>query len=427
MLVSLLLSFFVLLLIGTPIAFAIGLSSLFALLLDGRTPLTVVVTRMFTAVDSYPIMAIPFFVLAGELMNTAGITKRLVNFANALVGHMKGGLAQVNIVASMLFAGLSGSAAADASSIGAMLIPAMIEDGYKKDFAVAITATSSCIGPIIPPSILMVVFGSIAGVSIGGMFLGGIIPGLLVGFGLMIAVSIYSSRYHSGKKPRKTFGEIFSAFKEAVLALITPAIILGGIVFGAFTPTEAGAIAVVYSFIIGVFVFKEINIPNFKKALYSATTTTAICMLVVATASIFGWILTREQFPVHLTKFLLSISSNPTVIYILIVAMLLIIGLFIEILAAAIILVPVLFPVAVQFGFDPIHFGVVVVVALIIGAVTPPVGVLLFITCSIARTTIKEVTKILIPFVGVLVAVLFLITLIPGLVTFLPNLILYNK
>lgn len=426
MLVSLLLSFFVLLLIGTPIAFAIGLSSLFSLLLDGRTPLTVLVTRLFTAVDSYPIMAIPFFILAGELMNTAGITRRLVNFANALVGHMKGGLAQVNVVASMLFAGISGSAAADTSAIGSMLIPAMLEDGYKKDFAVVITATSSCIGPIIPPSILMVIFGSIAGVSVGGMFLGGIIPGLLIGFGLMGAVSIYSTRYHSGTKPRKSFKEIFSAFKEASLALVTPAIILGGIVFGAFTPTEAGAIAVVYAFFIGAFVYKEINLKNFKKALYNATTTTAICMLVVSTASIFGWILTREQFPSVLTKLLLSISSNPTVIYLLIVAMLLFVGLFVEILAAAIILVPVLYPVALQFGFDPIHFGVVVVVALIIGAVTPPVGVLLFITCGIARTTIKEVTKTLIPFVGVLVAVLFLITLVPSLVTFIPNLVLYK-
>lgn len=426
MLVSLLVGFFILLFLGTPIAFAIGLSSLFSLLLDGRTPLMVLITRMFTAVDSYPIMAIPFFVLAGELMNSAGITRRLVNFANALVGHMKGGLAQVNVVASMLFAGISGSAAADTSAIGGMLIPAMIEDGYRKDFSVAITATSSCIGPIIPPSILMVVFGSIAGVSIGGMFLGGIIPGLLIGIGLMIAVSIYSSRYHSGRKPRKSFKEIMAAFKEASLALVTPAIILGGIVFGVFTPTEAGAIAVVYAFFIGVFVYKELKPSDIPKTLYNAATTTAICMLVVATASIFGWILTREQFPTYLTNILLAISDNPVIIYLLIVAMLLFVGLFIEILAAAIILVPVLYPVALQFGFDPIHFGVVVVVALIIGAVTPPVGVLLFISCSIARTTIKEITPALIPFVGVLVAVLILITLVPELVTFLPNLILYR-
>ena len=426
MLISLIVSFFVLLLIGMPIGFAIGLGSLFSLLLEGQTPLTVIVTRMFVAVDSYPIMAIPFFVLAGELMNTAGITRRLVNLANALVAHMKGGLGQVNVVASMLFSGISGSAAADTSAIGSMLIPAMLEDGYRKDFSVVITATSSCIGPIIPPSILMVIFGSIAGVSIGGMFLGGIIPGLLIGFGLMFAVNIYSSRYHSGTKPRKSFKEILVAFKEASLALVTPAIILGGIVFGAFTPTEAGAVAVVYAFFLGVFVYKEIKLQNFLKALHNATITTAICMLVLATASMFGWILTREQFPTYLTSILLSISSDPTVIYLLIVAMLLFVGLFVEILAATIILVPVLYPVALQFGFDPIHFGVVVVVALIIGTVTPPVGVLLFITCSIGRTTIREVTGILIPFIGVLVAVLLLITLVPDLVTFIPNLILYR-
>ena len=426
MLVSLIVSFFVLLLIGMPIGFAIGIGSLFSLLLEGQTPLTIIVTRMFVAVDSYPIMAIPFFVLAGELMNTAGITRRLVNFANVLVGHMKGGLGHVNVVASMLFSGISGSAAADTSAIGSMLIPAMLEDGYRKDFSVVITATSSCIGPIIPPSILMVIFGSIAGVSIGGMFLGGIIPGLLIGFGLMFAVNIYSSRYHSGTRPRKSFKEILVAFKEASLALVTPAIILGGIVFGAFTPTEAGAIAVVYAFFLGVFVYKEIKLQNFLKALHNATITTAICMLVLATASMFGWILTREQFPTYLTNILLSISSDPTVIYLLIVAMLLFVGLFVEILAATIILVPVLYPVALQFGYDPIHFGVVVVVSLVIGTVTPPVGVLLFITCSIGRATIREVTKILIPFVGVLVAVLILITLVPGLVTFIPNLILYR-
>ena len=426
MLVSLIVSFFVLLLIGMPIGFAIGIGSLFSLLLEGQTPLTIIVTRMFVAVDSYPIMAIPFFVLAGELMNTAGITRRLVNFANVLVGHMKGGLGHVNVVASMLFSGISGSAAADTSAIGSMLIPALLEDGYRKDFSVVITATSSCIGPIIPPSILMVIFGSIAGVSIGGMFLGGIIPGLLIGFGLMFAVNIYSSRYHSGTRPRKSFKEILVAFKEASLALVTPAIILGGIVFGAFTPTEAGAIAVVYAFFLGVFVYKEIKLQNFLKALHNATITTAICMLVLATASMFGWILTREQFPTYLTNILLSISSDPTVIYLLIVAMLLFVGLFVEILAATIILVPVLYPVALQFGYDPIHFGVVVVVSLVIGTVTPPVGVLLFITCSIGRATIREVTKILIPFVGVLVAVLILITLVPGLVTFIPNLILYR-
>ena len=421
MLTILFISFLVLVFINTPVAFAMGIASLLAVWLTGDLPLNMLVTRMFVAVDSFPLMAVPFFILAGEIMNAGGITKRIVNFSRALVGSIKGGLAHVNIVASMIFAGISGSATADSSAMGSMLIPIMVEDDYSPEFSVVVTATSSTIGPVIPPSMMMVIYGVIANVSIASLFLGGIIPGVAVGLALMAMSYHISARKGYGTVCAFSWKLLGETFKKATLALMMPIIILGGIVSGIFTATEAGVIATVYAIVVGLFVYKTIKLKNLPKLFIKSAVTTTICLFVIATASIFGWLLAWEGFPEMVRDLLLSISNNPDIVLILIIAFIFLLGLFVEGIPVLIIFAPIFVPVMAHFGVNIVHFGVVFVMAVLIGSVTPPVGILLYLCCGIAKIPVSQASKIIWPFVLMLVLVLYLCVLFPALVTFIPK------
>ncbi len=423
MLQPLLIAFIGLMFLGVPIAYSMGVASFFALIVGGGVPLRVVPQRIFVAIDSFSMMAIPLFILAGELMNGAGITARIVRFSSSLVGHIRGGLAHVNILASMFFAGISGSASADSASLGSMLIPAMVEDGYDADFAVAVTATSSTIGPIIPPSIMMIIYGSITGDSIGAMFLGGVIPGILLGLTLMVVSYIISVKRGYKAEKRVPLRGVWSAFVSSLVALIMPFIILGGILSGVFTATESGVIAVVYGLGAGLYM-KELTAKKMYTIFTNAALTSALTMFILASAQVLGWILARERFPQIVVAWLLSLSDNPNMIFVLILAFLFVLGFFMDGSAALIILVPVFVPVIQQFGYNPIHFAVVIVMMLLVGGVTPPVGVLLFITCSIAKISIVQASRAVIPFVVAMVALILLCAFVPQLVTFIPSILM---
>ncbi len=407
--------------IGMPIAFALGVASVATLQFGSELPLTLVAQRLFAATDSFPLMAIPFFMLAGAVMDTGGISKRLVDFAHSLVGWIYGGLGMVAVLAAMFFAGISGAAAADTAAVGSVSIPAMIRKGYKKGFAAAIQSAGGSIGVIIPPSIPMIIFGVIGGVSIGKMFMGGFVPGVLIGGGLMIASYFLAKRAGYQRDRRATLPEIGKAFFNAFWALLMPGIILGGIMGGVFTPTEAAVVAAVYGLVAGLFIYKELKIRDLPRVFAHAAVTTSTVMLLIATASIFGWILTAEQVPQAVATYLVSLTESPMVLYGLIVVMLLIVGTFMETTASLIILSPVFLPVIERFGIDPVHFGVVMVTALAIGMLTPPLGICLFISCNIAGIQLSEIIKYVMPLLVIMIACLFLITFVPDLVMFIPN------
>ena len=413
--------FVVLIFSQVPVAFAMGIASLISLLVMGK-PALIIVSNMFAAVDSFPLMAIPFFILAGELMNNGGITKRIVNFSRSIVGFIKGGLAHVNIVASMFFAGISGSATADASALGSMLIPMMEEDGYSKEFSVAVTATSSTIGPIIPPSIMMVMYGVIANVSIGKLFLGGFIPGVSVGIALMVMAYIISVKEGYGADTRFSIREIIRNFRKAALAMVMPFIIIGGVLSGIFTATEAGVIATVYALIVSFFVYKTISVKDLPRIFINSAVLTSVCLIVIASASIFGRILAIEKFPMMVRTLLLSFDTSPLVVELLIIVFILLLGLFIEGIPVLIIFAPIFIPVIMNLGLDPVHFGVVFIMAILIGSVTPPVGIILYICCNIADIKVSKASRIIWPFVGMMMLVLFLCLFFPPLVTFIPSL-----
>ena len=423
MLTTLLISFGLLVLLGIPIGFAMGISSLIALLISGSIPLLIIPQRITVALDSFPLLAVPLFILTGELMNTGGITRRIIDFANALVGHLRGGLSHVNVLASMLFAGVSGSATADAAGIGAVLIPSMTKEGYDTDLAISVTAASATIGPIIPPSVTMVIYSSITGLSIGKLFLAGIIPGILFGLSQMAVGYIYSVRRKYPTKPKTPFRELLLALRRAFFPMLAPVIILWGIVGGVFTATEAGAVAVLYALILG-FVYREITLKQLYTLLLRTGQSTAVVLIIIACANSFGWILATQQLPMVVVNMLTSFSSNPTVIFLLIIAALLLIGTVVEGLAALIILVPVLTPLAATYGYDPIHFALIVVLLLAIGTITPPVGILLFVTCGVARQPLKAVGSIIWVFVAGMICIVLLVTFFPPLATYLPELLM---
>jgi len=414
----------VLLALGVPIAFCIALASIVAIMMIGPSaPLIIVPNSMLNGMDSFPLMAVPFFVLAGDIMNRGGITIRIVNFANLLVGHIRGGLAQANVFASMLFAGITGSALADTAAIGRILIPAMKKEGYDAPFAAAVTASSSIIGPIVPPSITMVIFGVTAGVSIGGLFLAGFVPGIMIGLGLM-ALSYYVARKRKypvrDKKMTKAY--FIRTTRDALIALLMPVIILGGIFGGVMTPTESAAVAVFYAVIVGIFVLKELTVRDLMISLLRSGMITGSIMIIVGTARIFADILGAEQIPEHLAQMLLGLTSERWVILLMINLFLLLVGAVMDTSAAIIILVPVLLPVAVSIGVDPLTFGIIMCVNLIIGLATPPLGVCLFIASDIAKISVERLVLAIWPFLLWQVIVLLLITYIPGLAVFLPRL-----
>lgn len=418
--------FFVLLAIGAPVAVAMGLTGAVAIVLIDDIPYEVIAQRFVTGVDSFPLLAVPFFILAGALMNTGGTTDRLVKLANVMVGRFTGGLGHVTVVSNMIMAGMSGSAAADAAGTGSVLIPAMKRAGFSPSFSAALTAAASTIGPIIPPSIPFVVFGVLASVSIGRLFLGGAIPGLLMGLYLMAAVYVIAKRrgYARGTPPAK--GEMRKALWEALPALALPAIIIWGIVGGVVTPTEAAVIAVLYALFLGTVVYRELTWKNLHAIFGEAAMTTASVMFIVAASALLAWVLTREQAGPALVSFVLSISRDPYVVLLVLNVILLILGCFLETLSLMILLVPVLMPLIKALGIDPVHFGVMFTLNLMIGLITPPVGMSMFIACRIANIQITEFAREIGPFVLVLVAVLLVVTYFPSVVLFLPNLLMGN-
>lgn len=417
-------SFAVLLLTGMPVVFAIGLASVIALYFGSDLPMMIVAQRMVGQIDSFTLLAVPFFILVGEVMERGGIAQRLVNVASCLVAHLRGGLAQVNVVTSILFGGISGSTAADASAIGSLLIPAMVRRGYSRQFSAAITAASATIGPMIPPSSIAVIYGAIANVSIGKLFLAGIIPGLLIGLGLMVAVHIVALRLGLPVETRASMGETLVSIRKAGWGLLVPVIILGGILSGAFTATESGAIAAVYSLVIALVVYRELSIKDLPEVFLRAALTTGLVMIVLAAAGVFAWVLASENLPFILRDLLLSISENRLVILFLILALMLAIGCVMEIVAGGIIMIPVLYPIAQHLGFDQIHFALLIMMTMAIGAVTPPVGVTMYIALGIAHTTLSEASRYLWLFIAVLVVVLVVVALVPPLATWIPSAVL---
>jgi len=422
--ILILISLVALVLIGIPICYALGLTSIIAILFMGEPSLMrLIPQRVFSGVNMFPLMALPFFILAAEIMNKTKITDRLINFSNILVGHLHGGLAQVNVVVSILFAGLTGSALSDTAALGSILIPAMEKDGYDTGFSAAITAASSIIGPTIPPSIIMVLYGCIMQVSIAGLFAAGIVPGLAYGFLLMIINHFIAKKrnYPCGKNQFK-FKKIALGFKDSILALVLPFIILGGILFGVFTPTEAGAIAVVYGLLLGFVVFRNIKFKTLIEIVYNTSKITAMVFLIISTASILSWFLASERVPQIIANFILGISSNKYVVLTLINFFMLFIGMFMDINAALIMLAPILAPVAIKVGVDPLHFGFIFVMALNIGMMTPPMGTCLYVACGIADIKVEEITKEIWPFIVAGIIMLFLISFIPAISMFLPKL-----
>lgn len=414
-------SFIILIFLGVPVAFGLGLSSLIYLIV-ADIPLNIIPQKMFAGLNSFVLLCIPGFILAGNLMNAGGITDRIIQFANNLLGRIRGGLGLANVGASMGFAGISGTALADTASIGAILIPAMKKEGYGAGFSAAVTASSSTVGPIIPPSLPMIIVGTLASLSIGDLFLAGAVPGLLLGLGLMIPTYLISVKRNYPKGDRKSLKEIWKSFTGAFWALLMTVIILYGILGGYFTPTEASIVSVIYALIVGIFIYKELPIKKIPEIMLSTMTSTASIMLLVGFANLFGWIMVSEQIPQMVADLILGISTNSVVVILLIILLLLFVGTFMETIAALVILFPVLLPVATTIGMDPIQFGVVMVLTLVIGLVTPPVGVCLFVASQIGKVSIGTATRELIPFIGVSLIVLLIVAFVPQVTLFLPSL-----
>jgi tripartite ATP-independent transporter DctM subunit len=416
--------FFIFLLLGTPIGFALGIAALAVFIrMDTPALLNMVPQRYFAGLDMFTLMAMPFFILAGEMMNKAGITHRLVQFANIIVGHLRGGLAHANIVASIFFAGLTGAAVSDTAAIGTMLIPAMVEDGYELDYSAAVTASSSIIGPTIPPSNMMVIYGSLMNVSIAGLFASGILTGLLLAFLLMILAAYYAAKRNYPKKPRSSLLTMLKTTKEAIIPLLMPVIILGGILGGIFTPTEAAAVAVGYAAFVGLFVLKTLKLKDFPELFYKTAVVTGVVFLIIGTANICGWILAAERVPEAVAKVMLSIAHGKNSLLLLILILMLIVGCFMDIAAALIILGPILHPLAVSNGVHPLHFGIIMVFSLNVALITPPVGACLFVACGITKLTLEQLSKAIWPFIIVEIVTLFVITFVPWIPMAIPKLL----
>ena len=400
------------LLIGLPVFFGLLAAPGLLLFFAGQEKdITLLYRNVYNGMDSFPLMAIPFFMLAGELMNRGGITLRLVEFSQALMGHLRGGLAHVNILSSMLFAGLSGSAVADTSALGSMLIPAMEKQGYSRKFAAAITAASSVIGPIIPPSGIMIIYAYVMGESVAALFLAGIIPGILVGAGLMLMVKLMADRYDFPVATRRhTWGERGQASLKAFFPLLTPVIILGGILAGIFTPTEAAAVAVAYALFIGLFVMCSLTLRDLPDVLSRAGITSAVVLLLVGAAMAFKTVVSLSHAPEAMAEFVLALTSNPLILLFLINLLLFAVGMFLDAGPAIIILGPILGPIFVELGVDPIHFAIIMSVNLTVGLATPPMGLVLFVASSVSGERVEAISRAILPFLAVEIAVIFLIT-----------------
>ncbi len=414
-----------LLIIGAPIAFGIFLAVVGYVGWETPFKISLVAQRVFSGIDSFAILAIPLFVLAGELMNESGITDRIIKFANALVGHMKAGLAQVNIWASVIFAGLSGSAVADTSALGRVFIPTMEKEGYPRDFAAALTAASSVIGPMIPPSIPVIIYALITtGVSVPGLFLAGVAPGVLLAIALSVYVRMVAADY-AEQKPKLSFKERVKAFTDAWVPLLMPVFIVGSILTGIVTPTEAAALAAGYALVAGMFVLKSLKISMLPGIFSRAMRDSSVILLIIAVVAAANWLLTFSQVPQTISQHVLASIDSPWAFLLMVNLILLVVGLFLEGIAAMLILLPILHPIAMSLGIDPTHFGIVVIFNLMIGLITPPMGICLFVSNSVANVGMGAISRRIMPMFLVELLVLAIITFIPETVTFLPRLFGY--
>ena len=422
---TVLITFFALMAVGLPIGYVLGVAGMIGMFqIGGLHFLNMAAQRFFAGLNLFTFMAMPFFILAGEIMNRSGITQKIAAFADALVGYLRGGMAHSTMIASVLFAGMTGAAVSDAAAFGNTLVPAMVEKGYTRPFACAVTAAGSIIGPTIPPSNLMVIYGSLMGVSIAGLFAAGILPGLLICLLCMALIAIFGRRWKLPKSgDRPSLRRILTTFRSSLLALAMPIFILGSILGGITTPTEAAAIAVFYALFVGVVIYRTLSFGDIVEMLIRTARITGVVFLIIASASILGWYLTFLQIPQAITAWFLSLSSNPTVIIALIVALLLGIGMFMDINAALIILAPVLAPLTLQIGMDPVHAGVMIVLALNISLMTPPVGACLFVLASVTGEKLERIAGALWPFILVETFVLFVIAFWANLTLYIPRML----
>jgi len=420
-------SFALFLVLKAPITFSLAVSSVLTAMYL-KIPLMAIVQQMVQGVNSFSLLAIPFFIIAGEMMGEGGISRRLIAFSNLLVGRVRGGLAQVNVLASMFFGGISGSAVADVSSIGTILIPMMKEKGYDADYSVAVTVTSACQGIIIPPSHNMIIYSLAAGgVSVGRLFLGGFVPGVLLGIVLMIISYIIAVQRAYPKEKPYTFREALQVSKDAVLGIFTAVIIIGGVISGVFTATESAAVACVYAFFVTFFIYREIPLSRMNKILYSSLKTLAMVMSLIAAAKAFGWLLAYLKIPGMATSLLLSVTDNPVLLLLLVNLLLLGLGCIMDMAPLILITTPILFPVVVgTLGMHPVQFGIMMMLNLGIGLCTPPVGSALFVGCAVGKISIEKATKAMLPFYAAMIVVLLLVTFIPQLVLFIPNMLMGN-
>jgi tripartite ATP-independent transporter DctM subunit len=418
-------SFLLFLGLGVPVFFAMGLASLvFILVQGGSVPLNVLASSLVQGIDSFNFLAIPFFFLAGDLMNTGGITRRLLAFSSSLVGHVRGGLSHVAIVASMIFSGVSGSAVADASAIGSVMIPAMKADRYPPAYAAAVVASAATMGPIIPPSIAFVVYALLAEVSVGRLFLAGVLPGVLMGVYLMVAAWLIARRRGFAYSPRASLGTVRATFAGASVALVMPLIIMGGIVFGVVTPTEAGVVAVVYGLVVGVLVFRDLRVREVFQICTDSMINACTILLMIAAAGIFSWLVANMNLGELLVRFFTGLTTSRWLMLLIINVFFLIWGLALDIVVGMVVMVPLLIPVAKAYGIDLVQFGVIVTLNLLIGELTPPSGVVLFISAGIAGARLEDVFREAVPFAIALVAVLALVTYVPALSLWLPTLLM---
>ena len=419
----LLISLLVLFAINTPIAIAIGVASVLAIIVQGDFSPMMMVQRMFGGTDSFHLMAVPLFMFTGTIMEAGGISRRIIDFAGALVGWLPGGMAAVTIVSAMFFAGISGSAAADAAAVGAVLIPAMKKSGYASDFAAAVQASGGSIGVIIPPSIPMIIFGFLTGASIGQLFAGGLLPGVLVGVSLIIVATLISWKKGYRATTRFSISDVWRTFRQALLALGAPLIILGGILFGIFTATESAAVAVVYGLVVGMAVYRRIGLKDLFPLFRDGAITASIVMLIIATASVFSWLAAIEDIPARLAGGLLGVTTNPVLLLLLINLVLLIAGTFVETTAALILLVPMITAMLPALGIDMVQLGVIVVTNLAIGMLTPPMGICLIVSCSISGDSLTAISRRVLPFLGILLVDLLIITFYPPITMFMARLV----
>ncbi|MGG0718028.1 TRAP transporter large permease [Robertmurraya massiliosenegalensis] len=419
--------FFILLFLNMPVAFAIGIASLSYFLFEPNLPISITVQRMVSGTQSFPLLAVPFFILAGNLMNSAGITSRLIRFSNALTGHIQGSLAHVSIVLSTIMGGISGSANADAAMQSRILGRKMIDRGYSGGYSVGVIAFSSLITATIPPSIGLILYGYVGEVSIGKLFLAGIIPGVLMMTFLMVVAYVIAKKrgYDSIDRPKRaTFKEVMSALKASIWALLFPVILIVGIRFGIFTASEAGSFAVVYALIIGFFIHKELDWKKFKEAVKQSVVDNAMILLIISTSAILGYLITYNQLPRTAAEFIIGLTSSPTLILFLVLLFLLVIGMFIESTVIVLLLTPIFLPIITQIGVDPVHFGILMMTLVTMGGMTPPVGVTMYTVCSLTDVSVEDYVKESWPFMAGVILLVTILALFPQIVTFLPNLLM---